>query len=310
MWCAACLDIQDPPLLTYLHSMICRTEGIQALRPPTWRGWDGAVGVYWEAAGHTGAQGYYLSPDPRIVIFFNDVSEQIRLTNDKSASTPHYRPMTRALYVPAGMPMWTNFTAMHRFSHLDLHMHKEKLVRMLAPSIDRSTVLSALRHPVEVEASRSTEMLATLLVEELAHPSGHPAHAEHLVASMVTGLLDFTTGPERASGRLTQAQMNRLTALVASRPDCRVSLPEMAACVGLSESWFAFAFKQTTGKTPLQWQMARRVELCQDLLRSTDLSIAQIAAQMGFSDQAHFTKSFRQVVGQTPAAWRRMSVAV
>jgi transcriptional regulator GlxA family with amidase domain len=45
-------------------------------------------------------------------------------------------------------------------------------------------------------------------------------------------------------------------------------------------------------------------------LRTSDLSIAQIAVQMGFSDQAHFTKSFRQVIGQTPAAWRRMSVAV
>jgi AraC family transcriptional regulator len=296
--------------VTYLHSMICRTEGIRPLRPPTWRGLDGAVGVYWEATGHTGAQGYYLSPDPRIVIFFNDVSQQIRLTNEERAQVPHYRPMTRALYVPAGIPMWTSFTAMHRFSHLDLHMHAEKLVRMLAPSVGRSAVLSALRHPVEVEASRSTEMLATLLVDELAHPSRHPVHAEQLVASLVTGLLDFTVGQERAGGRLTQAQMNRLTALVASRADCRVSLPEMAACVGLSESWFASAFKQTTGKTPLQWQMARRLELCQDLLKSSDLSIAQIAAQMGFSDQAHFTKSFRQVVGQTPAAWRRMFAVV
>jgi AraC-like DNA-binding protein len=296
--------------LTYLHSMICHTEGIRAVRPPIWRGLDGAVGVYWEATGHTGAQGYYLSPDPRIMIFFNEVSEQIRLTNEESAPTPRYRPMTRALYVPAGVPMWTSFTAMHRFSHLDLHMHSEKLVRMLSPSIGRSTVLSALRHPVEVEASRSTQMLATLLVEELEQPARHPAHAEHLVASIATGLLDFKGSEERASGRLTQAQMNRLNALVASRADCRVSLPDMAACVGLSESWFAFAFKQTTGKTPLQWQMARRLELCQDLLRSTNLSIAQIAAQMGFSDQAHFTKSFRQVVGQTPAAWRRMSAAL
>lgn len=296
--------------MSYLHSMICHTEGIRPMRPPTWRGLDGAVGVYWEATGHAGAQGYYLSPDPRIVIFFNDVSQQIRLTNQESARVPEYRPMTQALYVPAGMPMWTSFTAMHRFSHLDLHMHTDKLLRMLAPTIGRSTVLTALRHPVEVEASRSTEMLASLLVDELTQPLHHPAHAEHLVASLVTGMLDFSFGEERASGRLTQAQMNRLEALVASRPDCRVSLTEMAACVGLSESWFASAFKQTTGKTPLQWQMARRVELCQDLLRSTTLSIAQVAAQMGFSDQAHFTKSFRQVVGQTPAAWRRMSATV
>ncbi|MBT9370870.1 AraC family transcriptional regulator [Rhizobium sp. CSW-27] len=292
--------------MSYLHSMICHTEGIRPLQPPTWRGLDGAVGVYWEATGHAGARGYYLSPDPRIVIFFNDVSEQIRLTNEERARASHYRPMTRAIYVPAGTPMWTSFTAMHRFSHLDLHMHADKLVKMLAPSVGRSAALAALRHPVEVEASRSTDMLATLLVEELAHPARHPVHAEHLAASIVTGLLDFTGEQERPCGRLTQAQMNRLTALIASRADCRVSIPEMAACVGLSESWFASAFKQTTGKTPLQWQMSRRLEQCRHLLKASDLSIAQIAAQMGFSDQAHFTRSFRQVVGQTPAAWRRM----
>lgn len=299
-------DTEDVRALSYLHSMICHTEGIRPLQPPTWRSLDGAVGVYWEATGDAGASGYYLSPDPRIVIFFNDVSEQIRLTNQERARTALYRPMTRAIYVPAGTPMWTSFTAPHRFSHLDLHMHADKLVRMLAPSVGRSAALAALRHPVEMEASRSIDMLASLLVEELAHPARHPVHAQHLVASIATGLLDFTDDQERQRGRLTQAQMNRLAALVASRADCRVSIADMAACVGLSESWFASAFKQTTGQTPQQWQMARRLAQCQHLLKESDLSIAQIAAQMGFSDQAHFTRSFRQVVGQTPAAWRRV----
>ncbi|MGU4174065.1 helix-turn-helix domain-containing protein [Pseudomonas aeruginosa] len=44
----------------------------------------------------------------------------------------------------------------------------------------------------------------------------------------------------------------------------------------------------------------------QKLLLEGDLTVADIAAQLGFSDQAHLTKAFRQSVGNTPAAWRRL----
>src|SRR5689334_14476713 len=100
--------------------MTCHTEGIRATAPVKWRGFDGMMGVFWEAEGQSGANAYYISPDPRIVIFFNDVSSQIRMTNRDGGSAQD-RPMTRAIFVPAGMPLWTNFTASHSFSHLDLH---------------------------------------------------------------------------------------------------------------------------------------------------------------------------------------------
>ena len=81
---------------------------------------------------------------------------------------------------------------------------------------------------------------------------------------------------------------------------------ELRATVGLSESWFTHVFKQTTGETPQQWQRTRRVALAQKQLTETDLSVAEIALQLGFADQAHLTKAFRQVAGDTPASWRRL----
>jgi AraC-like DNA-binding protein len=81
----------------------------------------------------------------------------------------------------------------------------------------------------------------------------------------------------------------------------------MAATVGLSESWFSNVFKQTTGKTPLQWQLGKRIDLARDLLIGNgEVTVAGVAAQLGFTDQAHLTKAFRQIVGETPAAWRRL----
>ncbi|WP_210165101.1 helix-turn-helix domain-containing protein [Pseudorhizobium marinum] len=295
--------------MSYQHSMTCHMDGIRALAPAKWRGLDGLMSVFWDAEGQAGAHAYYVSPDPRIVIFFNDVSSQIRMSNRENGFGRHDRPMTRAVYVPAGVPLWTKFTAGHRFSHLDLHLHKDRLLRFLSPSVGTSAARSAVRRPVEIQDISAIGALANLLVGEVSTPSKHPVYAESLVGSIVSGLLDIPEQDgEQGNGRLTQAQMNKLIARFNGQGDCRLSVAEMAETVGLSESWFAHVFKQTTGKTPLQWQLGRRIELAQHLLLESGLTVASIAAQLGFSDQAHLTKAFRQIVGDTPAAWRRLQL--
>jgi AraC-like DNA-binding protein len=285
--------------------MAWHTEGIKVVAPVKWRRFDGLVSVFWEAESQSGATGYYLADDPRIMIFFNDVSSRIRMSNQDGSQ--HYRPMTRAVYVPAGVPMWTSSETKHRFSHLNLHMHRDRLLRFLSPSVGASAALAAVRRPVELQDVGAIETLAGLLVDEISSPSRHAVYGESLVGSIVAGLLDIPDHEaEKANGRLTQAQMNKLVSRIDGLSDSRLTVAEMAATVGLSESWFANVFKQTTGKTPLQWQLARRIDLAKSLLVESDLAVAEIAAQLGFTDQAHLTKAFRQIAGDTPAAWRRM----
>jgi len=286
--------------------MTWHTEGIRVVAPVRWRQLDGLVSVFWEAESQPGANGYYLAEDPRIMIFFNDVSSQVRISNRDDDFSGDSRPMARAVYIPAGVPMWTSSRSLHRFSHLNLHIHKDRLLKFLAPSVGASAAQAALRRPVEIQDITAVQTLAGLLVDEISSPSKHPVYAESLAGSIVAGLLDISEEDERASGRLTQAQMNKLISRVDAVGDYRISVADMAATVGLSESWFANVFKQTTGKTPLQWQHAKRVDFAKRLLLESDLTVAGIAAQLGFSDQAHFTKVFRQIAGETPAAWRRM----
>ena len=286
--------------------MVWRTEGIKVVAPAKWRQFDGLVSVYWEAESQSGAKGYYLAEDPRIMIFFNDVSSRVRISNKDGNFSQNHRPMTRAIYIPAGVPMWTNSRSSHRFSHLNLHMHKHRVMRYLAPSVGRSAALTALRQPVEIQDIGAIETLAGLLVDEISTPSRHSVYAESLVGSIVTGLLDLPEcGGGDTDGRLTEAQIETLIGRMDTRSGHRLTIAEMAETVGLSESWFASVFKQTTGNTPLQWQLSRRIELAKKLLLESDLAVAAIAAQLGFTDQAHLTRTFRQFVGDTPAAWRR-----
>lgn len=287
--------------------MTCFTDGIRVLGPARWRCLDGMISVFWDAEGHAGATGYYLSPDPRIVIFFNDVSSHITMSNNGSNASAGYRPMKRAIYVPAGVPLWTSFTSFHRFSHIDIHLHRDRMLKYLTPSVGASVAMSALRRPVEIQDADAIETLAGLLVAELSTTSKNAVFAESLVGSIVAGLLDTSSQvDDQANARLTQAQLNKLVSVVNRRADHKMTVGEMAETVGLSESWFANVFKQTTGKTPLQWQLGKRIGVAQTMLAESDLSVAAIAAQLGFSDQAHLTKTFRQVAGETPAAWRRM----
>lgn len=295
--------------MSYRHRMMSDTQGIRPTCPVRWRGLEGMVGVFWQAEAQKGARGYYLSPDPRIVVFLNDVSPHVLMSNRVDGIDAHGRPLLRASYVPAGMPMWTRFTGPHRFAHLDLHLHRDRLLRLLCPALGRSEALSVLRRPVEIQDSQALTSLTGLLVDELAGPAPrHPVFAESLAAGIVTGLLDMPAPGSggQAKGGLTPLQMRRLKARLLAGQDRRLSVAEMAATVGLSESWFAAVFKQTTSQTPLQWQRSQRIAQAQRLLADPALSVAEVAARLGFSDQAHLTRSFRQVAGETPAAWRRM----
>lgn len=284
--------------------MTSHTEGIVQTAPVKWRCLDGAMGVFWEASCKVGAKGYYLSPDPRVMIFFNDISSQFLMTNRTESA---FRAMTRAIYVPAGVPMWTSARGNHHFSHLDVHLHRDRLLKFLAPSLGASMAKAALQRPVEMQDIGAVEMLAGLLVDEVTNPTKHPVYAESLVGSLVTGFLDIPMDDgEHCKYKLSRAQMNKLVTRCDAEGGLRLTVAEMAAAVGLSESWFNKVFKNTTGQTPLQWQLGRRVELAQQIMLESEMTVTDVAARLGFTDQAHLTKIFRQVVGDTPAAWRRM----
>lgn len=93
---------------------------------------------------------------------------------------------------------------------------------------------------------------------------------------------------------------------VRARPEADHSLEAMAAEAGLTPSHFCRVFKRATGVTPHAFVMRARLERAQDLLGTSDLSIAQIADALGFASQSHFTRAFRAHAGQTPSAWRSL----
>lgn len=291
--------------MSFLRDLEFRTEGIAVRAPLKCRDLGGIIADLWTAEGQSGAGGYYLSPNPRIVIFFGDVGQSIRVANEKAGLDRDPRPMGRAIYVPAGVPMWSRFTSAHQFRHLDLYLDQRLLQNMLIPRLGSSAALTALRTPVELDRAERIEALATLVADEVSSPTHHAFYLESLVQSIVGGMLALSEDAS-AQNRLSEAQMQRLRAHVLQHIHRRVGNAELAAEAHLSESWFAHLFKQTTGQTPQQWQSALRVERARALLAETTDGLSDVAHVLGFADQAHLTRVFRTTTGVTPGAWRRL----
>jgi AraC-like DNA-binding protein len=106
-------------------------------------------------------------------------------------------------------------------------------------------------------------------------------------------------------GGLAPWQMKRTEETLAANLAGDVSLADLAHDCGVSVSHFSRAFRQSTGVSPHQWLLKRRVDQAKSLLREGMLSLSDIALSCGFADQSHFTRVFTRMTGISPGAWRR-----
>lgn len=83
-----------------------------------------------------------------------------------------------------------------------------------------------------------------------------------------------------------------------------ISVSELADTVAMSPQHFSKVFKNTLGRTPIQYVQEHRVEESKRLLGQSDLSLVEVAERCGFSDQAHFSRLFKKYTAQTPKRYR------
>ena len=86
-----------------------------------------------------------------------------------------------------------------------------------------------------------------------------------------------------------------------------ISLGELADQVGLSQSHFSSLFRKSTGRSPYKFLTRQRVERAQELLLTTDMSIAEIAGSVGFCDQSHLSRHMKRLMGVSPKQLRQQS---
>jgi AraC family transcriptional regulator len=108
----------------------------------------------------------------------------------------------------------------------------------------------------------------------------------------------------RVSG-LSKWRLKRATEYITANLADPISLADIAAATGLSRMHFAAQFRVTTGLRPHEYLLQRRIERAQALLLTSRLPLVEIAFEVGFKTQAHFTTVFARLVGETPNVWRQ-----
>lgn len=105
--------------------------------------------------------------------------------------------------------------------------------------------------------------------------------------------------------RLGRAALDRVLRHIDAHLGDPISLTDLAAAACMSRFHFARRFRQSTGESPMQYVMRRRIERAMPMPAGSARSVAAIALELGFFDQSHFTRSFRRLAGMAPRDYRR-----
>lgn len=135
-------------------------------------------------------------------------------------------------------------------------------------------------------------------------------YVESLTQVLVIHLLRYystvtqTVTSEKQS--LNRTQLQQVIDYIHTYLDRDLSLGEIAEVVNISPTYFASLFKRAIGTSPHQYVIQQRVQQAKLLLSKTDLAIADIALQVGFSSQSHLTQQFKRLTGVTPKQVRAL----
>ncbi|HSB02066.1 MAG TPA: substrate-binding domain-containing protein [Anaerolineales bacterium] len=182
------------------------------------------------------------------------------------------------------------------------------LLDLMMPEMDGFAVLD------ELQAKESTRSIPVIILTARLLSDADLERCNRGVASILGKGL-FTT--EETLRHVEAALMRQHTLSRATKQLVRKAMTYMHARyaepitregiadhIGISADYLTDCFRQELGITPITYIRRYRIREACELLRNTDQSITQIAMAVGFSDSAHFTRTFQREVGMTPRAYR------
>jgi AraC family transcriptional regulator len=204
----------------------------------------------------------------------------------------------------------TTWKAGRDLSFVSIHFPVNRIEALAEDSSQSRRWIENLRFRFGVE-DPLVAAATSALAREVRDPGEQTAlFADHLADTILLHVLRTGRGTEPETRRQWQGGLSpRAIRIVREKfaEDLTVgmTIEDLSREVGLSRAHFARAFKISMGMPPHHYVTACRVARAKDLLAKTDAPLADIALEVGFSSQAHFTNRFRGFSEQTPGQYRR-----
>jgi AraC-like DNA-binding protein len=122
-----------------------------------------------------------------------------------------------------------------------------------------------------------------------------------LIGALSTELLRLAQPPNGARGRRLTDQVRQALA-----EDIELGLPELARRIGVSPFHLSRTFRNVTGMTLTRYRRQLRLRGALERLEAGHPDLARLAVELGFADQAHFTRTMRVEAGATPGQLRTL----
>ena len=195
----------------------------------------------------------------------------------------------------------------------DTRAHPHERRRKQLPASPAATVHASMPE----QSSRDLLVVTAELIEAACHARDGDSYGTRAHIARAVALLEGHPGPkiatqanDRGPGQIPRGgfaawQSRRLAAHVDANLSGKIVIKDLAASLDMSVGHFCRAFKRTFGVPARIWIIHRRIEFAQGLMLTTGASLSEIALSCGMSDQSHFTRSFRRILGDTPSSWRQ-----
>jgi AraC family transcriptional regulator len=220
----------------------------------------------------------------------------------------HVAPPVGSIFVvPAGSPGRVRWSGCYDWLHLFLDPGLVARVAAEEFGLDPARLAVPPLDGLDLPPLRAA--MGAVDAELSAGGAGGSLAAESLANVLAVHLIRHVSAPRQPArardGALPQARLRAVVEYIEEHLDACPTLQQMAAVARLSPCHFARQFKAATGLPPHQYVIARRVERAKQFLQGDgDYSLAGVAAHAGFSDQSHFTRHFKRLVGVTPGQFR------
>jgi len=217
------------------------------------------------------------------------------------------RRMGHTSLIPGGSTIWGYSEDITRVDEVRLILDPARMRDVIQDDLPSNR----LAEPSLMFFDEPLQVLASLIAFNEEELSSFSLLGDSLVAAMVARLVSLQVLPNMQGRRLglSASQVKRVKDYIVENLPNQIRLAELATLVDLSPSQFGRAFKVSTGKTPHKWHLDARIDRAMALLNDRRKGLVDIALETGFSEQSHFTRSFRSVTGMSPRAWRYAQVA-